>query len=137
MWPLVLTSPAKWCNHIRPTRNMSLKSASDVLVTDIGKVMLFAKLGDVYVCVHLGVVDNLAVPLLIRTSFIKIFFSGIFPIEHRIVSIWSCLVAITSKCNPCRTCWLYQGAAPMRGPLLTTDRTIAKEHFCAESRSAS
>lgn len=68
---------------------MSLKSASTQSHSRICPVMLVAQPGDVHVHIHFGGVEKLAMPLFVRESFIDRFFKRIFPMECRIVTIWS------------------------------------------------
>lgn len=77
----------KWCDCIRPIDNMSLKLASNEHVKAIGKIIPFVQLGDLHLCAHFGVMNNLAVPPLIGTSFINSFVKGKFHMEQRIISI--------------------------------------------------
>lgn len=76
---------------------MSLKSAPNNLVDVSGKLMLLVQLSYLHVRVYFSVVEKLAVPLLVGTSFIDRFVWGIFPVEHRIVTIQAGPVAIISE----------------------------------------
>lgn len=111
---------------------MYLKSASNSPVTVKGEAMLFVQLGNLHVCIHFVVVDIAMVPLLIGTCFVDMFVKGIFPMERRTVRFWSHPVENISEHVPCRSCWLYYRATPRLRPVLTTDRSIAKEHHCSE-----
>lgn len=79
---------------------MSFKSESNNPVDVIGNIMLFVQLGDLHVRVHIGVVDKLAFPLLVGTSFIDRFVQGIFPMERRVVPVRSGPLAIISEYTP-------------------------------------
>lgn len=79
---------------------MSIRSAPDIPVQALGKKMLFNQLGDHYVRVHFLVVDNLAVPLHLRTSFIVIFVNRVFAIERRIFPIRSHAVTTLPEYTP-------------------------------------
>lgn len=59
--------------------------------------LLFVKLGNVHMQVLFGVVENLAVPLLVRTEFIERFVEWLLSIERRIVQTHSSPVPIISK----------------------------------------
>lgn len=56
---------------------MSLRWASDIPIKVLGNRVLFVQLDDLYVQVHLGVVDNHSMPLLVGTSCIDRFLKGI------------------------------------------------------------
>lgn len=88
--------PVKWRDGIHAIWNMSLKLSWINPVHIIGQVMLFVQLGDLHVHVQFGVVDNLAVLVLIGTSIIVTFVKGIFPMEPLIVPIRCHPVAIIS-----------------------------------------
>lgn len=79
---------------------MSLRSASDRLVHVKGMIMRFVRLGTLHTRVHFGVVDSLAVPLLVGTSFIDRCFKAIFPIERVIFPIQSRPVPTISEYTP-------------------------------------
>lgn len=89
--------PAKWRNHIRPIHNTSLMSVSNSFGNVIVKFKLFIQLSDLHMRVHFGVVDTLAVPLLIRTSFVDRFDKEIFFMEWRIAPIPSLPVSFISE----------------------------------------
>lgn len=86
-----------WCNCILPIHNMSLQIAFGIPVQIICKIMMFIQLGDLHGRLHLGVVDNLAVPLLVVASFIDRSVKVIFHIGHHMVFICSRPVANISE----------------------------------------
>lgn len=66
----------------------------------INKVERFVQQGHLHVRYHFGVVNNITVPLLVVTLFIKAFVNRIFPLERRIVYTRSRPVVITSEGMP-------------------------------------
>lgn len=81
--------PVKWRSCIRLIHKMSLQSESNNHVNVIDKIMLFVQLVSLHVRFHFGVVDNLALPLLIETQFIDMFVKEIIPMKRCIVPIQS------------------------------------------------
>lgn len=79
---------------------MSLKSASDRPFQVICKITLFAQLGELPVRVCFDVVVNLALLLLVETTFIDRFVEGSFPMKRFKDSIWSRAVRTISEYNP-------------------------------------
>lgn len=73
--------PVKWSDHIWHIHDISLKPASNTPVIVRGKAMLFVEPGDLHVRALSGVVDNLAVPLLVGTLLIDMIVQGMFLIE--------------------------------------------------------
>lgn len=81
---LVCTSylPVNRFKRICPIQNMSLRPASNNPRRHHRKIILSIQPGDIHVFVDIGAVDNLAVPLLIGTSFIDRFVKEIYPMER-------------------------------------------------------
>lgn len=71
--------PVKWRDYTCPIYNLSLKYMSNSLVHVINKITPFDQPGDVHVRVHFDILDNLAVLLLIGTSFLNRFLTEILP----------------------------------------------------------
>lgn len=73
--------PIKWSDRILPIHSMSLKSASNNLVNSMGKITLFVRLGDLQIPIHFGVIDNMALPILIGTPLLDRYVKVIFPMK--------------------------------------------------------
>lgn len=93
MWFILL----KWCDSIRPIHDTTLQSASECLFQVLGRIMLKFQLGDLPVRVHFGFGDNLALLLLVETSFTVRFVKRILQMECCIVYIRFCLVPAISE----------------------------------------
>ena len=89
--------PREWMKKIRLIRNVKLTSASRNAMNLVGVLPLFIRMGDLKVRVWFGVVENLAVPVLLGTSYIDRFVQGIFPQERKVVPNDSRPVAILSS----------------------------------------
>lgn len=78
-------------------KNMPLRSFSDRAVQVITKIALFVHLGDLHVGVRFGVVNSLAVLLLVRTLVIERYVKEIFTRECCIIPVLSHTVGIIPK----------------------------------------
>lgn len=76
------------------------KSASNSLVSFLGKFLVFVQLGSVHVRVHFAVLDNLVVPLLNGTLLMDMLVKGVVLIERRTFPIQCRPVAIISYYTP-------------------------------------
>lgn len=92
--------PLKRRKGIGFIQEISPKLATSSPVQVIGKIIPFFQVDYLNVYVHSSVVENLAVPLFIRASFIYIFVNGIFLMECRVFLTHSRLVAGTSEYTP-------------------------------------
>lgn len=88
--------PLVWRKSVKTIRSPPLHTLNCEVVSVDGIVPLFVHLGDLRVCTWFGVVDNLAVNLLLGTSFIDPCIGEIFPTERKVVPRHSRPVAITS-----------------------------------------
>lgn len=75
----------------------SLSTAGRQSISAIGVIMLHFCIGDVMVRAWFGVVDNLAVFVTFRISFIDRFVKGIFPSERKVVPYHSKTVTIMTS----------------------------------------
>lgn len=129
--------PIKRRDRISTIQIMSPKCVLNSLFNIIGKVMLPVYLGVLYVRVHFGVVDKLAVPLLTRTSLLDRISKGTNAMERHIVPIQAHPGAIISKYTPFQTPCLQYGATQILRPLFTTNRTIRKGKRYSKSPTVS
>ena len=83
-----------WLPRIRPTTDPGLTAATRQRIHVDGKILLTVRLGDLTARVYFGIVERLAVPLLLGTSFIDRFIDGVFPRTRQVVPIHSRPVAI-------------------------------------------
>lgn len=60
------------------------------------KILFYVRLGDLRARVWFGIIHNLAVDMLLHTSFIDNFICGIIPAKHEVVPWLSHRVAILS-----------------------------------------
>lgn len=120
--------PIKWRYHIHPLHNLSFRSASNNPVISIQKLNDFDHLHNIHARVHFGVVDNLALLLLIGLSVIDKFVREILPMERCIVHILSLPIPIISEYATCRTSLLYCITTRTQKSLLATGRNRAEVH---------
>lgn len=73
-----------WKSPIRVIDKRRLSSAINQKVEDVDTI-IHINMGEARVRVTFGIIKNLAVPVLLRTSFIAKFVKGIFPTERKIV----------------------------------------------------
>lgn len=76
------------------TMGIRYRSASNNHIIVCGKMLLFVRLGYLPVRVRFGIVENLALPVLIGTSYIDQFIKDIFPMKRMILPVHSGAVAI-------------------------------------------
>lgn len=77
--------PLSWSSKVKPVADPGLTAAGKQTITVEGVILLHVQLGDLRVRVWFGVVKNLAVSVLLGTSFIDRFVTGIFPPERKVV----------------------------------------------------
>lgn len=83
-----------WKQYIRPTTDLGLKSASNQHVYIEGAIKLVVLLGDLYVYLSFGVLDDLVLKIILGTSYIDRFITELIPLERRIVQFHFWPVAI-------------------------------------------
>ena len=88
--------PEKWKKKIKKVKRVSMTSASKDKMNLVGVIPIVIRLGDLKVRVWFGVIEELAVPVLLGTSFADRFIQGIFPQERKVVPNDSGPVAILS-----------------------------------------
>lgn len=113
-----------------------IRFASPVQV--IGKILLVFPLCDLHVHVPSDVRDNLALLLLIRTTFIDRIAKEIFRLERCNVTTQWHPVSSTSECTSPQNCWLSYRAAGTLTPSWPITRQCRKNvaiHSCEEPPS--
>lgn len=92
--------PRNWHRYVEPIEQPQLRTATREHVNVEGVIPMFVRIGDLRVRAWFGVVENLAVDILVGTSFIDRCIRGIFPTERKIVPWHSRPVSIlTSSSN--------------------------------------
>lgn len=86
--------PREWQRKVVSTPSPSLRTATRETVKVEGIVRTFVQIGDLRVRAWSGVVENLAVDILLGTSFIDRFIISILAGERKVVPYHSCSVSI-------------------------------------------
>lgn len=76
---------AEWLKAVQANNRPPLRNVINQKISVVETIHLLVRMGDSRVRVRLGVVRNLAVPVLLETSFIDMFVKGIFSPERRVV----------------------------------------------------
>lgn len=89
--------PSEWQQRIKPIRDPGLVAATKEAMVLQEMILLCVRLGDLEVRAWFGVVDRLAVRLLLGTSFIDRFVKAIFPQDKCLLPMQSKPVAIIDE----------------------------------------
>lgn len=95
--------------------------------------MLFDLLGDTHAHVHFGVLENLAVLLIIGAKLIYRLVKAVFPIRRRIIPIRPCLVENVSKLLPLSHLLAVLQSDPDSENFTEAERTFTKGDQYLES----
>lgn len=103
---------AHWVIAMKPTAHSKLICATNQPVKISGTIVPYLRIGEARVRGVFGVVWNLVVPLILRTSFINRFVKGIFPQELEIVpfnshSVSICIVGRSGRSPKMRVQWKH------------------------------